>query len=147
MRHFEDLKIGEYLTSEYMTVELDDMLAFAEKYDPQWFHTDVEAAKDTRFGEVIASGVYVAALWRRLDHTLNGDVNYICGVGWENVRWAKAMRAGDVIRATSELLELRDSGADPTRGIVVYMCRLENNEGETMLQFRSTALVNRAPTA
>lgn len=147
MRHFEDLKIGEFLTSDYMTVELEDMLAFADKYDPQWFHTDIDAAKDTRFGEVIASGVYVAAIWRKMDHSLNGDVNYICGVGWEDVRWAKAMRAGDVVRATSEVLELRDSGSDPTRGIAVYMCRLENDQGETMLQFRSTTLVHRTPAA
>ena len=94
------------------------------------------------FGEVIASGIYVAALWRKLDHELNGDVDYICGVCWEKAEWKLAVRAGDTLRATSEVVEKRLSSSDPTRGVITYICRLEKPCGTTVFEFRSIALIN-----
>ena len=67
MRRYEDLKIGEKAVSEPIEVDRDDMIAFARKYDPQWFHADPAAAEQSVFGEVVASGIYTAALWRKLD--------------------------------------------------------------------------------
>ena len=143
MRKFEDLVIGEKAISKPMTVDRGDMLSFAEKYDPQWFHADAEAAKDSVFGEVIASGVYTAALWRKLDHTINGNVDFICGVAWEDTRWLKAVKAGDELRATSEILEKRASNSDPSRGVAVFLCGLVNQHDETVFTFRSINLVRR----
>lgn len=143
MRKFEDLKIGETAVSEPMTVDMDDMVAFARKYDPQWFHADIEAAKSSNFGEVVASGVYTAALWRKLDHSINGDVDFICGVAWEDVKWPKALHPGDQIRATSEVLEKRDSKGDPSRGIATYLYRLINQHDEEVFSCRSINLVRR----
>ena len=85
MRCYEDIEVGEYLTSSELVVDGEDMIAFAKNYDPQWFHVEVQDSNSTRFGEVIASGIYVAALWRKLDHEINGDVDYICGVCWEKL--------------------------------------------------------------
>ena len=143
MRKFEDLEIGEKAVSKPMPVDREDMLEFALKYDPQWFHADAEAAKDSVFGEVIASGVYTAALWRKLDHSINGDVDFICGVAWEDTRWIKAVRAGDELRATSEIVEMRDSKSDPSRGTAVFLCGLLNQHNETVFSFRSINLVRR----
>ena len=144
MRPYEALEIGEKAVSEPMTVDRDDMLDFAAKYDPQWFHTDPQAATGSVFGEVVASGVYTAALWRRLDHSINGDVDFICGVAWEDVRWPKAVRAGDRLHATSEVLEKRPSASDPSRGVVVYLYQLVNQHGDCVFSCRSINLVRRS---
>ena len=143
MRKFEDLVLGETAMSDPLTVDGDDMLNFARQYDPQWFHTDPDAAKSSIFGEAIASGIYTAALWRRLDHTINGDVDFICGVAWENVRWAKAVRAGDELRATSSIIEMRPSENNPKRGIAVFRCGLINQHDEEVFSFDSINLVHR----
>jgi acyl dehydratase len=142
MRCFEDIEVGEYLTSSELVVDGEDMINFAKNYDPQWFHVDVKGASSTRFGEVIASGIYVAALWRKLDHELNGDVDYICGVCWEKAEWKLAVRAGDTLRATSEVVEKRRSSSDQTRGVITYICRLEKPCDTTVFEFRSIALIN-----
>lgn len=147
MRQFEDLEIGERAISAPLTVAREDMLDFARKYDPQWFHTDPQAAQNSIFGEVIASGVYTTALWRKLDHAINGDVDFICGVAWEDVRWPKAVRAGDALRATSEVLEKRPSASDPSRGVAVFLYQLINQHDECVFSCRSINLVRRRAPA
>ncbi len=147
MRKFEDLSVGDRSTSQPLDVDHDDMIAFAERYDPQWFHRDPSAAKESIFGEVIASGIYTAALWRKLDHTMNADVDFICGVAWENVRWPKAVRAGDRLRATSEVVEKRASAGDPARGVVTFLYSLANQHGELVFSCRSINLVRRRQAA
>ena len=144
MRQFEDLTVGETACSKPMTVARDAMLAFARTYDPQWFHADAKRARESVFGEVIASGIYTAALWRQLDHTINGDVDFICGVAWEEARWPTALKAGDTIRAASEILDLRPSGGDATRGVAVYLYRLLNQHDQEVFSCRSVNLVRRA---
>ena len=147
MRYFEDLAVGDQATSQPMTVGRDDMVAFASKYDPQWFHADINLAKDSIFGEVVASGIYTAALWRKLDDTINGDVAYICGVAWEDVRWPKAVRAGDRLRAASEILEKRASNSDPTRGVATFLYQLLDAHDEVVFTCRSINLIRRRPVA
>ncbi|MBI1392375.1 MAG: dehydratase [Alphaproteobacteria bacterium] len=143
MRQFDDLVIGEKSISDPMHVDRVEMIAFATKYDPQWFHADSAKAESSVFGEVVASGIYTAALWRRMDHTINGDVDFICGVAWEEARWPKAVRAGDTLRATSEILEKRESRNDPSRGIAIFRYGVINQHGEEVFSCRSVNLVRR----
>jgi acyl dehydratase len=90
-RAFEDLRIGERRQSTPRTVSQDDIIAFAVQYDPQWFHLDPEAAKQSHFGEIVASGVHILALWRQLDHEINSDIDFVCGVGFDDLRLRKAI--------------------------------------------------------
>lgn len=143
MRTYEDLVVGETATSSALTVELDAMLEFARTYDPQWFHADEAAAKDSVFGEVVASGIYTAALWRKLDHEINGDVDFICGVAWEDTRWHRAVRAGDELRAVSTVMEKRPSKSDPNRGTVIFDYGLIDEENQRVFSCRSINLVRR----
>ncbi|MGI9245655.1 MAG: MaoC/PaaZ C-terminal domain-containing protein, partial [Steroidobacteraceae bacterium] len=94
-RYYADLVIGEVRESRERQLELDELLAFARTYDPQYFHADPDAARGSVFGEVIASGIHTMALWRQLDHEISSDIAWICGVAWEDVKWPKAVRAGD----------------------------------------------------
>lgn len=140
-RYLEDLVIGETRESGTLTVELEPMLEFARRYDPQYFHTDTDAARDSVFGEVIASGIYTMALWRRLDHELSHDIAWICGIAWDDVRFPVAVRAGDRLRARAECLSKRPSDSRPERGVTVFRYQLLNQRDEVVFDCRSTNLV------
>ncbi len=143
MRSFEDLVIGETKISSAHVVDEAEMLDFARRYDPQWFHVDPDAARESIFGAVIASGVYTTALWRRIDHEINGDVDFICGVAWEDVRWPNPVRAGDALRATSEVLGKRPSSGDAARGVATFRYGLINQHDTAVFTCRSINLVRR----
>jgi acyl dehydratase len=144
-RYYGDLVVGEVRESGERLVELEELVAFARQYDPQYFHADPDAARGSVFGELIASGIHTMALWRRLDHEISGDIAWICGVGWEEVKWPRAVRAGDRLRARAECLSKRPSGADATRGIVEFRYTLLNERGETAWTCRSINLVEMGP--
>lgn len=146
-RFYEDLVIGQVLESRPRTVTLEELLEFARRYDPQYFHADPDAARSSLFGGIIASGIHSAALWRALDHEISGDIHWICGVAWEDVRWPQAVRAGDTLRARAEALAKRLSGKDPSRGIVEYRYTLLNQRDETVFTCRSINLVALRPAS
>jgi len=145
MRYFEDLTPGEQAQSSTLVVDKQAMVAFARDYDPQYFHADEDAARRSIFGEVVASGIYTMALWRRLDHEISQDIAWICGVAWDDVRFPKAVRAGDHVRARAQCLDKRESGSDPRRGVVRYEYVLLNQHDETVFRCISTNLVERRP--
>ncbi len=140
-RCFEDLILGETRRSASRTVTEEEIVAFARAYDPQWFHTDPEAARTSVFGQVVASGIHVLAMWRQMDHEINGDIDFVCGVGWDNMRLKRAVRAGDVIHVTSQIvsLELSRSGKDRGTAVTDYAVLLE--DGTECVTFRSINLV------
>jgi acyl dehydratase len=140
-RYYEDLVIGEVRESSVRTVTLEELVEFARCYDPQYFHADPVAAKRSIFGEVIASGIHSAALWRALDHEISGDIHWICGVAWEDVRWPNPVRAGDRVRARAETLSKRLSSKDHPRGIVECRYTLLNQRNEAAFTCRSINLV------
>ena len=80
-RYFEDVLVGEKRKSNLKLITEDEIISFAKQYDPQWFHTDKDEAKNSNFKGIIASGIHVAALWRLLDHEINGNINFVCGIG------------------------------------------------------------------
>ena len=147
-RYFEDLDTGEYAESSPVTVSEEEIVDFATRYDPQYFHMNPEAARShPQFGEVVASGIHILAIWRQRDHEITGDVRWICGISWDNLRWNRPMRAGDSVRARAELLEKRDSASRPERGVVVYRYALVNQDDEELFYCTSTNYVERRPTS
>lgn len=144
-RYWEDLEIGETTRSRVMTVDAEEMIQFGRKYDPQYFHSDEELAKNSLFGGLIASGIYTAALWRILDHEENGNIAWVCGVQWDAVRWRKAVRPGDRVYATSECRSKRPSASRPGVGLAVLHHEVVNQDGDVVFEFDSTDLVYRRP--
>ena len=142
-RKFEDLALGEERRSQPRTVGQEEMVDFARQYDPQWFHADPEAARDSTFGEVVASGVFVLAVWRQLDHTMNSDIDFVCGIGFNEFRLETALRPRDTITAESRILELIPSKSRDDRGTAITQYWLRNQKGETVLRFKSINLVHR----
>lgn len=138
---FEDLVIGQVRRSESHTVTEDEIVTFAKAYDPQWFHTDPEAAKASVFGEIVASGIHVLAMWRQLDHTINADIDFVCGIGWEHLRLKRAVRAGDTIHVTSEIISLEPSRSGKDRGTAVTRYAVLLDDGTQCVTFESINLV------
>ena len=142
-RRFEDLRLGEARRSSPRQVSEEEMVEFALRYDPQWFHADPDAARESMFGEVVASGVFVLAIWRQLDHEINGDIDFICGIGFDEFRLENALRPWDTVVAESEIIELVPSRTRADRGTAITQYRLVNQHGQTVLRFKSINLVRR----
>lgn len=140
-RTFEDLQVGERRVSRERLVTQDDILTFARAYDPQWFHSDPELACESVFGELVASGIHVLAMWRQLDHEINSDIDFVCGVGWDELRLKRAVRAGDAIHVTSEIIALRPSQTRADRGTALTRYAVVTQTGEEAVTFTSINLV------
>lgn len=140
-RSFEDLQLGEFRRSREKQVTEEEILAFARAYDPQWFHADAELARQSVFGNVVASGIHVLAIWRQLDHEINSDIDFVCGIGWDELRLKKAVRPGDTIHVTSEIVALTPSTTRQDRGTALTRYAVINQHGEEAVTFTSINLV------
>lgn len=141
-RYYEDLRVNnEFDESGTRTVTQQEIVDFAAQYDPQYFHADAEAALDSRFGGVIASGIQVMAIWRVLDHEIAKNIAWICGIAWENVRWHVAVRPGDTLRARARCVEKRRSKSDASRGVVHFDYQLVNQNDALVWSCLSINLV------
>jgi acyl dehydratase len=147
MRYFEDLEVGQQQLSAARRVTLEEILSFARQYDPQYFHADPAAAETSVFGEVIASGIFTLALWRRLDHEIAADIRWICGIAWDEVRWPIAVRAGDRLRARATCISKAESKSDPRRGTTVFLYELVNQKKQVVFTCKSTNLIERRAAA
>lgn len=144
-RYWEDLEVGEHFTSRSRTVSEAEIVDFATRYDPQYFHMDPERARESIFGEVVASGVHNLAIWRQLDHEITGDIRWICGVAWDDFRWKRGLRAGDTVHVTATCRSKRPSRSESRRGVAVYRYTMVNQDGAEIFRMDSTNLVERRP--
>jgi acyl dehydratase len=142
LRRFDALEIGECRVSAPFLLSEDDIRAFAERFDPQWFHCDPQPAKQSAFGGLIASGAHLIAVWRRMDHMINGDIAYLCGIALEHVAFRLAARPGDALVLHSEILALRPSST-PGRGVVTMAYRMNNQHAEVVMTLTAVNLVYR----
>jgi acyl dehydratase len=116
--YFDDLRVGQRFVSQSHVVDRDQVVRFAREFDPQPFHLDEQGAKQTVFGELVASGWHTAAITMRL--LVEGAVPIaggIVGVGGE-IAWLKPVRPGDVVRVHCEVLEIVPSRSRADRGLV-----------------------------
>ena len=129
---FEDLQAGQRFTSSTHLLDEEQIKAFARQFDPQPFHLDAEAAKDTFFGGLVASGWHTAAITMRL---LVESGLYIAhgliGAGGE-ISWPKPTRPGAILHVETEILELRPLRSRPDRGIATIRTETRNQSGETV---------------
>jgi acyl dehydratase len=130
-RYFEDYLVGAVYEYGHLSVTENEIIAFAEQYDPQPIHVDREYAKGGPFGGIIASGWQSGGLLMRLlaDHYLS-RVASLASPGIEELRWATPLRPGDVLRLRTTILETRPSRSKPDRGLVTTRAELLNqNDG------------------
>ena len=142
-RYFEDLKVGDRFKSETYKVSEEQIISFAREFDPQPFHLDRAVARQTMFGELIASGWHTAAITMRLFvQTLNFAEGAI-GLGVDDLRWPMAVKPNDVLQVETEIVDLRESRSKPSHGIVRIKNVTTNQRGEIVQTMFASALVLR----
>jgi acyl dehydratase len=130
--YFDDLKVGDKFSSDTFEVSAADVTRFASEFDPQPFHLDEDAARTTLFGGLAASGWHTAAITMRLLVTSGPRLaNGIIGMGGE-IEWKAPTRPGDVLRVSSEVVELIASRSRSDRGILVLRSTTLNQRDETV---------------
>lgn len=136
------IEAGPYLLSE------EELVRFAKDYDPQWFHTDPEAAAGSAFGGLIASGWHTCAIAMRLvvEAALAGSESF-ASPGLEHVRWPNPVRPGDALRLVADVIEVRRSEKRPTLGILRWRWRLINQRELMVLDAEVTSLFRLEPSA
>jgi acyl dehydratase len=129
------IEAGPYLLSE------EELVGFARSYDPQWFHTDAEASRESPFGGLIASGWHTCAIAMRLvvEAALAGSESF-ASPGLEHVRWPNPVRPGDALRLVADVIEVRRSESKPTLGILRWRWRLFNQRELMVLDVEVTSL-------
>ena len=143
---FDDLKIGMRFKSGEVTISKEDILRFASEFDPQPFHLDEEAAKDTILGALAASGWHTAAIAMKLAIACRPfGPHPLLGAGVDELRWLKPVRPGDTLHLEGELMELVPSRTKP-QGIVRVKWTAYNQNDEAVYTFNPIAIVPRQPT-
>jgi acyl dehydratase len=137
-RYFEDYVAGDTHEFGSVTLSEDEIVAFGRRYDPQPFHTDLEAARRTQFGGLIASGWQTAGLMMRLvvDHYLS-HVASLASPGIDELRWTKPVRPGDTLSVRATVLETRPSTSKPDRGLVRTLFQVLNQHGEVVMSVKA----------
>lgn len=146
-RYLEDLVPGASFESAERTITAQETVAFAREFDPQPFHLDAAAARDSFFGELVASGWHTAALTMRMMVESGLDLaGGLIGAGVEQIRWPKAVRPGDVLRVRVEVVAVRESRSRPDRGLVNF--RTTTLRGDDVVQeLTGTLVVPRRPAS
>jgi acyl dehydratase len=130
--YLDDLAVGQKFATGTATLTAEDIKAFAAKFDPQPFHLDEAAARNSLFGRLAASGWHTGSLSMRL--LVEGEMRIaggLIGLGGE-LSWPKATYVGDTLRVDTEVLDIRVSASKPDRGIVTVRNRTLNQNGEVV---------------
>lgn len=146
VRYFEDFKVGDRFSGGPVEVREDEVIAFAKSFDPQPFHVDPIAAKDSLFGTLVTSGWHTAALTMRM--IAESDIRPAGGtIGFhiQELRWPRAVRPGDMLRFKAEVLAARPSSSRPDSGIVKMRYRTLNQHGDEVMTYVVVQIVRRQP--
>jgi len=142
--YLEDLSVGQKFYAGPITVTQEEIIAFAKQYDPQDFHTDPVKAKNTAFGELVASGWHTAAMTMRMitDATPKMEGGMI-GRAIEKMGWPRPVRPGDVLSLEMQVLETRTSEKSTSRGTMRTKNTVTNQNGKPVLEMEAVVFVPR----
>lgn len=142
---FESFEIGQIQSFGAYEVTKEEIIDFASKYDAQFFHLDEEAAKQSLFGGLCASGWHtcsmtMAMLVENMDKTGRG----LGSPGLDELRWLKPVFPGDILSVKMEVMDLLHSKSRPTIGFVVNKVTVSNQKDEPVMSFVSKGIFPRS---
>jgi acyl dehydratase len=143
-RYLEDFAVGQTFHSARLQIDKERIKTFGAEFDPQPFHLDEEAARDTLFGGLAASGWHTAAVTMRL--LVESDLKPaggIVGAGFDELRWPQPVRPGDELRTESEVLEVRPSRSRPDQGLIKVRTTTLNQKNEAVQVIIANLVVRR----
>jgi acyl dehydratase len=147
VRYFEDFNVGDVAEFGPVTVTADEIVEFAERFDPQPFHLDADAAARSPYGGLIASGWHTVALFMGM--YVRGmllDVASLGSPGVEELRWLAPVRPGDELRGRSTVTDLQPSATNPRRGTVFSTNEVVNQDGTVVMTMKARGFLERRPT-
>jgi len=142
--YLDDFKPGDVIECGSVTITEPEIVEFATKYDPQSFHVDAEAAKESFFGGLIASGWQTASLAMRL--LVDGYIHRSASMGSPGVdelRWLKPVRPGDTLTVRVNVEEVRPSTSKPDRGVLRSTTEVLNQHGEVVMTMKGMGMFKR----
>ncbi len=145
-KHFDEWTIGDTLTHDIRrtVTETDNLLFSTMTHNPQPLHLDVEAAKESGFGQILVNSTFTFSLLVGLsvgDTTLG---TLVANLGFDKVVTPKPVFIGDTLRARSEVTGLRESKSRPEAGIVTFTHELLNQRDEVVCRCERSALLKRS---
>lgn len=140
----DDLHVGQRFVSGTHLIDEEQIKTFARQFDPQPFHLDAAAAKETFFQGLVASGWHTAAITMRLLVDGLPFAGGIIGAGAE-VTWPKPTRPGAILHVESEIIELRPSRSHPDRGVATIRSETHNQFGEVVQVLIAKVVVPKSP--
>lgn len=145
-RYFEDFQAGDTVELGSRRISAEEIVAFAREFDPQPFHLDPVAARDTIFDGLAASGWHTAALFMRLlvDGLLNHTIS-MGSPGIDEIRWLRPVRPGDTLHARFTAVECIPSRSRSTMGIVRGKGEMTNQHGEPVMTIATVSFFGRRP--
>jgi acyl dehydratase len=145
-QYLEDFAAGQVYRSSRLPVDKGQILAFASQFDPQPYHLDEQAARNSVFKGLAASGWHTAAMTMRLlVESEFQPAEGILGVGLEELSWPRPVRPGDELRVESEVLEVRASKLRVDRGVIRLRTTTFNQNDQPVQIFTGNLLVPRRP--
>ena len=144
-RYYEDLEPGWEQSAGSYRVEREEIISFAERWDPQPWHLDDAAAAETVFGGLCACASHTMAIQSRLTHELPERMATVAGLGNEGMQLQAPVRPGDRLTLHVKVVSKRISASWPEHGIVGLRWTLENQKGEAVLTTLGNVMVERRP--
>ncbi len=144
-KYFDEWRIGDRIEHEIRrtVTETDNLLFSTMTHNPQPLHIDVEAARASEFGQILVNGTFTFALMVGLsvgDTTLG---TLVANLGYDKLVMPAPVFIGDTMRATSEVVDLRESKSRPEAGIVTFRHELTNQRGEVVCRCLRSALLKK----
>jgi len=141
-RYFEDYTVGVEQEVGSVSLSEADIIEFANKYDPQDFHTDPEKAASGPFGGLIASGWHTIAVVMRLlvDKYLD-NASSLGSPGIDELRWLAPVRPGDVLTVRAKVFNARRSDSKPDRGLIHTSVETSNQDGTMVMTMKAVNVV------
>ena len=136
--YLEDYKVGRIFEFGPVVVEKKDIISFAQKFDPQYFHVKEELAEKSQFGGLIASGWHTCSVMMRLlvDNFISERAS-LGSPGVEKIRWIQPVRPNDSLNLKIEIIENRRSRTKPDRGIVRSKIEMFNQRRVAVLNMET----------
>ena len=146
MYYLEDFKVGtSYEPKGRYIITEDEIMEIGQRWDPQPFHIDHEAALNSVFGGLIACSIHLFAIVCWFSHQLDESVAAVAGLGWDKIRMHTPVKAGDEISCKVKVLEARLSNSRPDGGVVTVHNDLFNQRNELVYSAQNSFLILRRP--
>jgi acyl dehydratase len=144
--YFEDFYAGQEIDLGTCSVTEDEIIDFATRFDPQPFHVDREAAAQSIYGGVIASGWHTCSMMMRMVvDGLMAKSSSMGSPGLDGVRWLAPVRAGDTLNVRYQTTQVKASNSKPDRGVVWSKWVAINQHGETVCTVEGMGMFARRP--